>query len=209
MPQDKLTAVRVKRENGEYGPQIPVTAKAENVEYNEEYSVKDIIGDVNIIKGPLQQQIENINTQDVQNWIKDNLNFTAPVAQYDSSTTYNAGDIVIYENSFYRCKQNDTVGETPDSESNYWDQLSNFAIDESLSVEGVAADAYQAGRVVTINNEEDGNATKLHLNTTEDTVSIATMDDISMLTPPNENGVYNLQVTVNDNVVTYSWNKIS
>ena len=39
MPQskDKITAVRLKQASGQYGPQIPVGADAENVKYNNMY----------------------------------------------------------------------------------------------------------------------------------------------------------------------------
>ena len=170
MPQDKLTAVRIKQENGEYGPQIPVAAKAENVEYNEEYSVKEVLGDININKGPLQEQIENIDTSTIQAALEARLDEWEEQAQIP---------------------------------------VTSVAIDSYLTNQGQAADAKQAGKVVTINNEADGNATKLHLNTSNDIVNIALMDDISMLNPPNTNGTYNLQVTVNNGRATYSWNKIS
>lgn len=159
---DKLTAIRIKQQDGTYGPQIPVGADAVNVKYDNNRSVKDTLGNVKTTS--LQEQIDNIDTSAISDavtdWLEDNPSALLPT-------------------------------------------------DKTLSIADVPADAQQAGKVVTINNETDGNATKLHFNTSNDIVNIALMDDISMLNPPNANGVYNLQVTVNNNVVTYSWNKIS
>ena len=77
MPQDKLTAVRIKQQNGTYGPQIPVGAKAENVKYDNMYSVKEVLGNVDTTKGPLQEQIDNIDTsaigQATEDWLDENV----------------------------------------------------------------------------------------------------------------------------------------
>lgn len=152
MPQDKLTAVRIKQENGEYGPQIPVAAKAENVEYNEEYSVKEVLGDINVNKGPLQEQIENIDTSTIQAALEARLDEWEEQAQIP---------------------------------------VASVAVDSYLINQGQAADAKQAGKVVTINNEANGNATKLHLNTSNDIVNIALMDDLdTRINRPIKNGQY-------------------
>lgn len=133
MPQDKLTAVRIKQQNGTYGPQIPVGAKAENVKYDNTYSVKEVLGNVNTEKGPLQEQIDDIDataiSEAVTEWLEDNPGALLPT-------------------------------------------------DKTLSIADVPADAQQAGKIVTVNSETDGNATKLHLNTTNEVVSVLTTDDI-------------------------------
>lgn len=133
MPQDKLTAVRIKQQNGQYGPQIPVGAKAENVKYDNMYSVKEVLGNVKTNIGPLQEQIDNIDTEAISgavtDWLEDNPGALLPT-------------------------------------------------DKTLSIADAPADAQQAGKVVTINSETDGNATKLHLNTTNDIVNVLTTDDI-------------------------------
>lgn len=133
---DKLTAIKIKQENGTYGPQIPVGAKAENVQYkNTEYSIEEVIGDININKGPLQEQIDNIDTSAIGPAVEDWMD-----AHASAST--------------------------------------QTVIDNTLSLEGAAADAKQAGKVVTVNNQANGNATKLHFNTTNDVVNILTDEDI-------------------------------
>ena len=133
MPQDKLTAVRIKQANGQYGPQIPVGARAEHVKYDNMYSVKEVLGNVKTNVAPLQEQIDNIDTEAISeavtDWLEDNPGALLPT-------------------------------------------------DKTLSIADAPADAQQAGKVVTVNSETDGNATKLHLNTTNQTVNILTTDDI-------------------------------
>lgn len=64
---DKLTAIKIKQANGTYGPQIPVGAKIENIEYDSTYSTKDVLGTVNMNKGSIQEQINELRSQ--QNYI--------------------------------------------------------------------------------------------------------------------------------------------
>lgn len=164
MPQDKLTAVRIKQQNGQYGPQIPVGAKAENVKYDNIYSVKEVLGNVKTNVGPLQEQIDNIDTEAISgavtDWLEDNPGALLPT-------------------------------------------------DKTLSIADAPADAQQAGKVVTVNSETDGNATKLHLNTTNDTVNVALMEDLAnfnnIIAAPNINGTYVLKAVVSNGVKTYSW----
>ena len=134
MPQDKITVVRLKEQDGQYGPQIPVGAKAENVQYDKFRSVKDALGNV---KTPLQEQIDNIDTNAISdvvtNWLEDNPSAGLPT-------------------------------------------------DKTLTIQNVAADAKAAGDLIKINSQTDGNTTKLHFNTTNETMNIALMEDIPDVT---------------------------
>lgn len=61
MPENKLTAVRLKQLDGTYGEQIPVGATTENILYSDtEYTLDEILGTVDISAGSLQHQIDNI-----------------------------------------------------------------------------------------------------------------------------------------------------
>lgn len=143
MPQDKITVVRLKQQDGQYGPQIPVGTKAENVQYDKFYSVKDALGNV---KAPLQEQIDNIDTNAISNavtdWLEDNPSAGLPT-------------------------------------------------DKTLTIQNTAADAKAAGDLIKINNQTNGNTTKLHFNTTNNIVNVLTTDDIN---PNDVNDLKNIKI---------------
>ena len=56
---DKLTAIRIKYDDGTYSDEIPIGVLAENVEWNNTYSVVDVLGNVKVsTKGSIQSQID-------------------------------------------------------------------------------------------------------------------------------------------------------
>ena len=216
---DKLTAIKIKQNDETYSDDIPISAKVENIAYNKLYSMKEIIGDIDLSKGNIQEQLNNNNNTIInttQEWLTNNYADLKVFELYNSNKAYQQGDYVIYkqddEQNLYVCLED--IATPGEWDSSKWEKI-NFTIetspaliDSSLSIKGMAADAQAAGKLITINDQTPGEITKIHFNTTN-RISIPTMDDISMLTPPNENGIYNLQVTVNNNTVIYSWNKIS
>lgn len=91
---DKLTALRIKQQDGTYSAQIPVGALAENVAYNNDYDLKTVLGNVNMTKGNLQFQIdtkidseyvEGQISEDVSNWLDENVNPVGSAVVVDSS----------------------------------------------------------------------------------------------------------------------------
>ena len=93
---DKLTALRIKQQDGTYSAQIPVGALAENVAYNNDYDLKTILGNVDMTKGNLQSQIdtkvdpeyiEGQISEDVSNWLEENVDPTGSAVVVDSSLT--------------------------------------------------------------------------------------------------------------------------
>ena len=142
MPQNnKLTAVKIKQTNGTYSDQIPIGAKSDNIQYkNTQYNLNEVLGNINTIKGSLQSQIDNINTDAIaeatSEWLNNNTAFLPDEA---------------------------------------------VQVDTSLSLSGYAADAKSAGDLVVV-NQPPATSTKLKFRTTNDIVSLATMDDIPDLT---------------------------
>lgn len=58
---DKLTAIKIKYQNGTYSDQIPISALAQNIEWDDQYGLMDVIGDVDVdADGSIQSQIDNI-----------------------------------------------------------------------------------------------------------------------------------------------------
>ncbi len=60
---DRLTAIKIKYEDGTYSDEIPIYVTAKNVEYNNEYSLIETLGYIDIKKdGNIQQQINKITS---------------------------------------------------------------------------------------------------------------------------------------------------
>jgi hypothetical protein len=55
---DKITAIRVKLANGTYSDNIPFCTSVENVSWNENNNLTDILGAVDLNKGNIQTQLD-------------------------------------------------------------------------------------------------------------------------------------------------------
>lgn len=63
---DKLTAIKIKYNDGTYSDEIPISALAENVEWNNSYTLVDILGEVAYdTKGSIQDQISQLFNEKV------------------------------------------------------------------------------------------------------------------------------------------------
>lgn len=56
---DKLTAIKIKYQDGTYSEQIPIGASAQNIDWDENHSLVDILGEVDLSKGNIQRQINS------------------------------------------------------------------------------------------------------------------------------------------------------
>lgn len=100
---DKLTAIRIKYDDGTYSQEMPVYALAENVEWDDTHTLVDILGNIDVdITGTIQDQIsqlvnnkldadslnqyvsEQLNT-DVTNWLNNNVNPVGSAVVVDNS----------------------------------------------------------------------------------------------------------------------------
>lgn len=54
---DKLTAIKIKYQDGTYSEQIPIGASTQNIDWDENHSLVDILGEVDLSKGNIQRQI--------------------------------------------------------------------------------------------------------------------------------------------------------
>jgi len=79
---DKIISIRIKQNNGTYSDEIPVSVLAENVKWNSNYNLIDILGNVNISEsGNIQYQINQLINQkvsynDLSNYVNNQLNTT-------------------------------------------------------------------------------------------------------------------------------------
>lgn len=96
---DKLTAIRIKHDDGTYSEEIPLRVIAENVAWDQEHNLLDVLGSVDLQAGDIQQQIdEKIDpvelsryvdseiAEDVTSWLDENISGATTVV-IDKSLT--------------------------------------------------------------------------------------------------------------------------
>ena len=121
---DKLTAIKIKYDDGTYSDEIPIRALAENVEWDDTHTLMDVLGSVDVdITGTIQDQIsqlfnEKINYTQLNNYVASQLNIDV--------TTWLENNV-------------DPVG-------------SAVVVDKSLNIEGAAADAKEVGNLIRYDN---------------------------------------------------------
>lgn len=102
---DKLTAIKIKYDNGTYSDEIPVGVLSENVEWDNTHTLVDILGSIDVnTKGTIQDQINKLFNEkvsitqlnnyvasqlntDVANWLKNNVDPVGSAVIVDSSLT--------------------------------------------------------------------------------------------------------------------------
>ena len=102
---DKLTAIKIKYNDGTYSDEIPVSVLSENVEWDSTHTLVDVLGSINVgVTGTIQDQIsqlfnEKVSNSDMQayvtnsmptyitNWLNTNVNPVGSAVVVDSSLT--------------------------------------------------------------------------------------------------------------------------
>lgn len=102
---DKLTAIKIKYNDGTYSDEIPVNVLAENVEWDSAHTLVDVLGSIDVdVTGTVQDQIsqlfnEKVSNSDMQSyisssmpayitdWLNTNVNPTGSTVVVDSSLT--------------------------------------------------------------------------------------------------------------------------
>lgn len=116
---DKLTAIKIKYDDGTYSDEIPVSVLAENVEWDSTHTLVDVLGSIDVdITGTIQDQIsqlfnEKVNYTYLNNYVASELN--ADVSSWLNENVNPVGSAVI--------------------------------VDKSLSIENAAADAKITGEI--------------------------------------------------------------
>ena len=118
---DKLTAIKIKYDDGTYSDEIPVSVLSENVEWDSTHTLVDVLGSIDIDgTGTIQDQIsqlfnEKVSTTQLQSYVANQLN--TDVTNWLNNNVNPVGSAVV--------------------------------VDSSLSIEGAAADAAKVGASIT------------------------------------------------------------
>ena len=63
---DKLTAIKIKYDDGTYSDEIPVSVLAENVEWDNTHTLVDVLGSIDVdVTGTIQDQISQLFNEKV------------------------------------------------------------------------------------------------------------------------------------------------
>lgn len=114
---DKLTAIKIKYDDGTYSDEIPVSVLSENIEWDSTHTLVDVLGSIDVdVTGTIQDQIsqlfnEKVSATQLNNYVDSQLN--TDVTNWLNTNVNPAGSAVI--------------------------------VDSSLTIEGAAADAKKAG----------------------------------------------------------------
>lgn len=118
---DKLTAIRIKYDDGTYSDEIPINVLAENVEWDSTHTLVDVLGSIDTdVTGTIQGQIsqlfnEKVSNSDMQNYITSSM--PTYITNWLNTNVNPVGSAVV--------------------------------VDNSLSISGAAADAKKTGDEIT------------------------------------------------------------
>lgn len=129
---DKLTAIKIKYDDGTYSDEIPVSVLSKNVEWDNTHTLVDVLGSINVdATGTIQDQIsqlfnEKVSSTQLQNYVASQLN--TDVTNWLNTNVNPVGSAVI--------------------------------VDSSLTIQGAAADAKVVGNLISHQNAaiESGSA---------------------------------------------------
>ena len=139
---DKLTAIKIKYDDGTYSDEIPVSVLSENVEWDSTHTLVDVLGSIDVdVTGTIQDQISQLFNEKVSN---------SQMQNYISSSMPSYITNWLNQNV-------DPVG-------------SAVVVDKSLSVEGAAADAKVTGNKITNCQSQNTNLSNLYLIQSDATV---------------------------------------
>lgn len=100
---DKLTAIKIKYDDGTYSDEIPVSVLSENVEWDNTHTLVDVLGSIDVkVTGTIQDQIsqlfnEKVSNSDMQTYITNSM--PAYIANWLNTNVNPVGSAVIVDNS--------------------------------------------------------------------------------------------------------------
>ena len=117
---DKLTAIKIKYDDGTYSDEIPVSVLSENVEWDSTHTLVDVLGSIDVdVTGTIQDQIsqlfnEKISVSELQTYVNGQLN--TDVTNWLNTNVNPVGSAVV--------------------------------VDKTLNIDGAAADAKKVGEAL-------------------------------------------------------------
>ena len=150
---DKLVAIRIKHNDGTYSNEIPLSVLAINIDWDGTHSLVDVLGNVDLNKGSIQEQINALITT-----------ITPDNVQYDLTHTLSdvLGDVDLDKGDLQTQIDNISDGE--------------IQVDSTLTAVGKAADAKAVGdnlkNVVRVGNSNVTNFTSIILGDTAEQVNL-------------------------------------
>ena len=147
---DKLVAIRIKYDDQTYSEQIPVSVLAENIQWNQSITLKDILGNIDLNnKGNIQDQIDGLNNRTYSKPIngipKTDLASSVQVSLGKADTalqSYTETDPTVPAWAKQPNKPTYTAQEVGALPA---DSQITVEVDDTLSIQGAAADAKKTG----------------------------------------------------------------
>lgn len=134
---DKLTAIKIKYDDGTYSDEIPVSVLSENVEWDSTHTLVDVLGSIDVdVTGTIQDQISQLFNEKV-----------SASAMQAAMQDYVTNSMPTYITNWLNTNVN-PVG-------------SAVVVDSSLTVAGAAADAKAVGDELTTARERLQNAEEI------------------------------------------------
>lgn len=156
---DKLVAIRIRHNDGTYSDDILLSVLANNIDWDGTHSLIDILGNVDLSKGSIQEQINALITK-----------VTTDTVEWDLTHTLT-----------------DVLGDVDLDKGDLQTQINNISsgevyVDTTLSTQGKAADAKAVGdnfkNVVRVGNSNVTNFTSIILGEQGEEVTLLDQSDL-------------------------------
>ena len=149
---DKLTAIKIKYDDGTYSDEIPVSVLSENVEWDNTHTLVDVLGSIDVdVTGTIQDQIsqlfnEKVSILDMQNYVSDNMN--TYITSWLNTNVNPVGSAVIVDTSLSiagAAADAKEVGNNNSNLKNNLNELSSLFESEMVSIIPVSHPGYRWG----------------------------------------------------------------
>lgn len=156
---DKLVAIRIKHNDGTYSNEIPLSVLAINIDWDGTHSLVDVLGNVDLNKGSIQEQINALI-----------MTITPDNVQWDLTHTLSdvLGDVDLDKGDLQTQIDNISDGE--------------IQVDSTLTAAGKAADAKAVGdnlkNIVRVGNSNITNSTSIILSEQGEEVTLLDQSDL-------------------------------
>lgn len=203
---DKLTAIKIKYQDGTYSDQVPISALAQNISWDENSNIVDILGNVDLSKGDIQTQINSkipLTQKGVANGIATlDSSGLVPSSQLPSYVD----DILEYAsyNSLPSAGETGKIYVTLDTNLTYrWSGASYVEISKSLALGETSNTAYRGDRGKTsYNHATDINRLRTAKSVGLYKVAATSEGHVADLVSVTKSDITNLGIPAEDHITT-------